>query len=50
MSPAEVFLGEAGRPLVETFPEVAGKQLAEAEPEVVKKFGKWVATKLKKLK
>lgn len=43
-------MGEAGRPLVETFPEVAGKQLAEAEPEVVKKFGKWVATKLKKLK
>ncbi len=25
MTPAEVFLGEAGRPLVETFPEVAGK-------------------------
>ena len=40
ISPAEVFLREADKPLVETFPEAAGKQLVEAEPEVIKKFGK----------
>ncbi len=50
LSPAEVFLGEAGRPLVEDFPQVAGKQLVEAEPEVVKQFGRWVASKVRKLK
>ena len=32
ITPAEVFLGEAGRPLVEQFPEVVGKKLAEADP------------------
>ena len=50
ITPAEVFLGEAGRPLVEQFPEVAGKKLAEAEPQAVQSFGKWVAAKVKKLK
>lgn len=45
-----MFLGEAGRPLVEQFPEVVGKKLAEAEPETIAKFGKWVTAKMRRLK
>ncbi len=35
LSPAEVFLGEPGRPLVHQFEEVVGGKLAEASPEVI---------------
>ena len=36
LAPAEVFLGEAGRPLAEKFSKVVGGKLAEAEPEVIR--------------
>ncbi len=50
LSPSEVFLGEAGRPLVERFAAVLGGKLQEADPKAVKEFGTWVAEKMKKLK
>ncbi len=50
LSPSEVFLGEAGRPLVERFAAVLGGKLQEADPKAVKEFGIWVAEKMKKLK
>ncbi len=50
LSPSEVFLGEAGRPLVERFAAVLGGKLQEADPKTVKEFGIWVAEKMRKLK
>ena len=46
LTPSEVFLGEAGRPLVEQFAGVVGGKLAQADPETIKKFGKWVQAKV----
>jgi hypothetical protein len=45
-----VFLGEAGRPLVERFAAVLGGKLQEANPQAVRDFGRWVAAKMKKLR
>ena len=39
LTPAEVFLGEPGRPLVNQFEEVIGGKLAEASPEIITRFG-----------
>ncbi len=50
LTPAEVFLGEPGRPLVQQFEEVIGGKLAEANPDIIKRFGRWVAAKLKVMK
>jgi hypothetical protein len=38
-APAEVFLGELERPLVNLFEEVIGGKLAEASPEIIRRFG-----------
>ncbi len=37
--PSEIFLGEAGRPLVDKFAAVLGGKLQEADPRAVKEFG-----------
>ncbi len=39
LAPSEVFLGEAGRPVVEKFATVLGGKLQEADPKAVKEFG-----------
>ena len=50
LTPSEVFLGEAGRPLMDQFATILGGKLREADPSEVAKFGKWVASKVKHLK
>ncbi len=44
--PLEIFLGEAGHPLVDNFAAVLNGKLQEADPRAVKEFGQWVRGKL----